>query len=183
MDMFLGFLAALGCSLLASLANSFVSWLLLFRFPSFRANAAVLEKKREELQQLKERDEDKIDRTTAKRIKRLESDISALGMEISRQSTVFNLVSGAMLFGLNRVFRSAFQGMVIAKIPYEPFSLMTRLTHAGLETEDMHDGGFQYVYWLGSLMFRDVLTRWFRFQVPGVSMAEQAFNMPRQAKF
>ena len=179
MELFIGFLSALGCSLFASVANSFVSWLLLFRSASFRAAAANLEKKREALAELKERDEDKVDKTTTKRIKRLESDISSLSMELSRKSAVFNIVSAVMLFGMNQVFRSGFAGIVVAKIPFEPFGLFTRLTHSGIENEDMHDGSFQYVYWLGSLLFRDVLTKWFGFQVPQVSMTDQVLNMPK----
>ena len=180
--MILHFLGAFFASLLAALLNALISWLLLFRSESFREQIANLEKKRKQLEELREKNDDEKDRTTAKRIKRLEDDIGVITKEVTGKNLRFNVVSGLFLFVMNRVFRSAFEGIIVARIPFEPFGFVTRITHAGIENEDMRDASFQFVYWLGSLLFRDVLNKLFGFEVPqlGMGLTQNAFAMPQR---
>jgi hypothetical protein len=178
MEMITAFFLSLGSAILASVINVILSWLLLFRSATFRAQTTTLDKKKRQAEELREQADDGDDKTKAKKIKRLDDDIAMITKELSMKNMRFTIISGLFLFVFNRIIRSAFQGMVVARVPYEPIGFLARITHGGIETEDLRDGNFQFVYWLGSLLFRDVLTKWFGFQMPQLNLA-QAFKVPQ----
>jgi hypothetical protein len=172
------FLLALLCSFGASALNVFLSWLLLFRSAAVRLQISSLEKRQKALEDLKSKGEDESDKTHAKKIKKTEEDISVTTRELKGKNLKYTIVSGVLLLVLNRLMRSGFDGVVVAKLPFEPFPLLTRMTHSSLETEDLRDGSFQVVYWLGTLLFRDIFNRSFGFQLPHLNLG-QAFKMPQ----
>jgi hypothetical protein len=172
-----GFILALLTAFSASGLNVFLSWLLLFRSAEFRRQANELEKKRKTIGDLKGKDDGSTDPATTKKIKRLEESCTALTKDLGAKNMRYTLVSGALLFVLNRLIRAQFDGIVVARIPFEPFSILQKVTHSGLETQDGRDGNFQFVYWLGTLLFRDALMRWFGFQIPQISLSDRMTSM------
>jgi hypothetical protein len=56
--------------------------------------------------------------------------------------------------GLWRLLSAHYKGVVMAKLPFEPFSITRRLTHSGLEGEDWSQCGFHFIYVLGSMAVR-----------------------------
>jgi hypothetical protein len=176
MEGIVAFLLAFGTALFASSLNVFLSWLLLFRSAEFRRQAAELEKKQKAVEELKSKDQDASDQAAAKKTKRLENDIAALTKELTSKNMKYTVISGGLLFLLNRIVRGYFDGVIVARIPFEPFSLLQKITHAGIENQEGRDGNFQFVYWLGTLLFRDALMRWFGFQMPQLGLAQQMAN-------
>jgi hypothetical protein len=171
MDLIPAFLFSLGGAVAASVINLFLSWLLLFRSATFRANVAYLEKMKRQAEDLRA-DAEMDEKARAKKIKRLDDDIAVKSRELTMKNLRYHLISGVFVFVFNRVLRSFFQGVTVARLPFEPIALLARITHGGIETEDSRDGGFQFVYWLGTLLFRDVLTKWFGFQMPQLNLAD-----------
>jgi hypothetical protein len=155
--------------------NVFLSWLLLFKSEAFRQQSSSLEKKNRTLEDFKSKEAEEHDKAIEKKIKRLEDEIQNLTKDLSMKNMRYQIVSGLLLLVLNRLLKSPFDGVVVAKIPFQPFGLVGGLTHRGIESEDLTDANFQFVYWLGSLLFRDILNRAFGFQMPQLKMFNQAF--------
>jgi hypothetical protein len=162
----------------ASALNVFLSWLLLFRSATVRVQLGSLEKRQKTLEDLKGKGDDESDKSHAKKMKKVEEDISVITRDLNGKNIRYNIVSGVLLFLLNRVMRSGFEGVVVARLPFEPFALVKRAIHFGLETEDLGNGNFQVVYWLGTLFFRDIFNRFFGFQLPHLNFG-QPFKFPR----
>lgn len=70
--------------------------------------------------------------------KEMKKDNTALsGMKM--YSLIFFSIFMLVLF---QVMKSAYNDVIIAKLPFVPFTLLTRMTHAGLTSKDMTDCGF-----------------------------------------
>jgi hypothetical protein len=171
MDLIVAFFSSLGSAISASLVNLFLAWLLLFRSAAFRAEVASLEKAKHQKEELR-REGDPDEKTRAKKIKRVDDNISEISKRLTMKNMRYNLLSVVFLFIFNRLLRSFFQGTIVARLPFEPISFLTRVTHRGIETEDLRDGNFEFVYWLGTLLFRDLLTKWFGFQLPQLNFTD-----------
>ena len=50
-----------------------------------------------------------------------------------------------------RVMYSYFEGIPVARLPFEPFKLISGLTHYGLQGTDMHECSMTFIYVLMNL--------------------------------
>lgn len=50
-----------------------------------------------------------------------------------------------------RVIYTTFEGVVIARLPFEPFSLISGLTHYGLPGENKHECSMTFIFILCNL--------------------------------
>ena len=154
---------SLGASLAASIINVFLNWLLMYRDPKFVSQSEQIEKDQKLIEDLQSKDDE--DKATAKKIKRLNKEIEEFQKEVSVKSAKSNLISGIVLFMFNRLVKGYFENIICAKIPFTPFGIVTRISHSGIENENMRDGNFQFIYWLGTTLFRDMLNKLFGFQL------------------
>ena len=53
-----------------------------------------------------------------------------------------------------RIFNTKKKGIVVAKLPFSPFSLLTSLTHRGLIGEDMTDCAYIFIYVQAAYIWR-----------------------------
>ena len=58
-----------------------------------------------------------------------------------------------------RVIYSSFEGVVAAKLPFEPFAMISGLTHYGLGGDDMHDCSMTFIYVLMNLTIGNYLKK------------------------
>lgn len=166
--MILNSFIALGSALLASVINVLLGYLLVFRNATFQSLNESLTKNKKKLEELDEKEED--NEKTAKKRKRIQDTIDSCSKRIQAISIRYTLVSNGLLYVMNRMIRSQFNGKVMARIPFVPFKLVTYMTHSGIENEDLQDGNFQFIYWLGTVLFKEVLNKWFGFQMPQLSL-------------
>lgn len=159
-------LLALGMSFLSAACGTFINWLFVLRTQTFQTNKAALEKKQEQLDELNAKDDD--DKTVAKRKKRLMADIKLHSQNISALSMRGNLVSALFFIIFNRLARNSFNGLVCARIPFVPWDLLCKISHAGVENEDMRDAGYNFVYWLGTMFFRDAISKFLGIEMPKI---------------
>lgn len=166
--MILNTLIALGSVLLVSAFNVLLSYLLIFRTPTYQSLNESLIKNRKKLEEIEEKEED--NEKTAKKKKRVQETIDSATKRIQILSMRYYFISYGLLFIMNRMIRSQFNGKIMARIPFEPFGLIASITHNGIENEDKQDANFQFIYWLGTTLFKEVLNRWFGFQMPQLNM-------------
>ena len=50
-----------------------------------------------------------------------------------------------------RVMYSYFEGIVVARLPFEPFSLISGLTHYGIQGTEFHECSMTFIYVLMNL--------------------------------
>lgn len=180
-DLLFNFVLAMGVAFFSSSLSTFINWFLCYRTEKFQSESALIERKQEELKQLRSRDDDDgNERRIQKKIKHLEDEIALFSRNVSMMSMKSNMITMFCTLVINQLMKSYFMNCVVCKIPFEPFSLVTSMSHRGLETEDMTDGSYTFVYWLSTLVFRDVINKWFGFKSPSLAMPSNFMEqMPR----
>ncbi|KAH0789894.1 calcium load-activated calcium channel-like [Histomonas meleagridis] len=154
---------SVGASLVASIINVTINWFLMYRDSKFVSQSEQIEKNKKIIEELQSKDEE--DKASAKKIKRLNKEIEEFQKDISMKSAKSNLISGIVLFMFNRLVKGYFENIVCAKIPFTPFGIISRISHSGIENDNLKDGNFQFIYWLGTTVFRDMLNKLFGFQL------------------
>lgn len=158
-------------SLATSACSSAINWLLLYRSKDYQQNCQAIEKKQKEYEDAKaqEADTEKDRVRKAKKVKRLENDLKTMSQTFTMKSARARLLSAGFVFIMNRVLRSAFESVVVAKIPFVPFGFASKLTHSGLDGQDFTEGGFSFVYFLTAILFQELINRLFGFQTPNLT--------------
>lgn len=64
------------------------------------------------------------------------------------------------------LFHNLFQGIVVAKLPFEPFGLLSGMTHRGILSNDMTDCSFIFLYILSNFVMRPVIQKVLGFAPP-----------------
>ena len=72
---------------------------------------------------------------------------------------------------------SRFDSVIVAKLPFQPFSLLANITHRGLPGDDMTDCGMMFIFILGSIVFRQNIQRIFGWKTDS-SNAPSLFDIP-----
>lgn len=65
----------------------------------------------------------------------------------------------ALNIGMFWFLSSLFSGVVMLRLPFEPFGFLTGITHRGLEGDDMRDASFVFVYALTSMVVQPLVTK------------------------
>jgi len=73
-----------------------------------------------------------------------------------------------LLFGVFflSLFNSIYQGIVVAKLPFEPVSFMIGMTHRGILSNDNTDCSFIFLYILSNFVMRPILQKVLGFAPP-----------------
>ena len=77
-----------------------------------------------------------------KKRKKLERDMKEDNTKLMGMKMYSFLFLGLTSFALYQFMRKSYVGLIVAKLPFEPFSLLTRMSHAGIEGNDMTDCSF-----------------------------------------
>ena len=64
------------------------------------------------------------------------------------------------------LFNSIYQGVIVAKLPFEPFGLIYPLTHKGILSNDPTDCSFIFLYILSNFCMRPILQKAMGFAPP-----------------
>ena len=105
-------------------------------------------------------------KSKTKKIDRVESSLK----ESSRDLSLFKFKSGAVValvlivvFGL---LNSLFEGKAVAKLPFQPITLVMKMSHRGLSGTDSTDCSMAFLYFLCSISIRTNLQKFLGFSPP-----------------
>lgn len=119
------------------------------------------------------------DKKRAKRLKALEADLSRATLNLNKgRSQGFALVQSLLFMGLAWTLGSVLKGVVVAKIPFEPPAIFTKMTHRLIEGDDMTDCAYAAIYMLAGMAIKPSITRLLRCAPPLPSCATHASRRP-----
>ena len=101
----------------------------------------------------------KADKRHAQNVARLERYVTAdkqflTGMGL-RYTMLFALLGMLQFY----VLSSAFHGVVVARLPFTPFTMFSFMTHRGLEGTDLREAGWLVFFVLGNMGIKPLVTR------------------------
>jgi len=156
--------------LVSSLATLFIealSWFFVYRTPSYKRNCQRVKELSKKCQA------EKLvivsiasQKSALKKLARLESELKLATESLSRAKLRMNIFSGVFYFALYQVISRAYAKTVVGVLPFEPFPLLGKFTHRGLEGEDMTEFGFGFIYSLSTMSVRTVIQKGLGFTPP-----------------
>jgi calcium load-activated calcium channel len=83
-----------------------------------------------------------------------------------------------MMFFMS-MFSTAYEGVVVAKLPFQPVSFITNITHRGIQGTDYTDCSMIFVYILANMALRPTIQKVLGFAGPRQAMQSMGiFGMP-----
>lgn len=156
-------LQIIALSAAATIATELFMWLWAYRKDSFRTLRVNLDKQARKLDDLRSQPHAPGWQGKAakqKKVEKLDRSIKMmLTKELGPMKFKQSLLMGATLLLLFRYASGWYNGHVVAKLPFEPFSLLAKLAHRGIPTPSANDCSFAFIYALCQAGIRPNLTK------------------------
>lgn len=155
------------------------NWYLIYRKSEYKDLVKEIEATSKKVEALKE-DSGAVDKKTGKKKKNssletklqiMQRDLTFMKMKSTVLVTLFLIVTMSSLGNL-------FQGIPVARLPFEPFSLLQGVTHRGLVGDDMTECSYLFIYLLASYLYRANIQKIFGFEGPNLPSSMGPFGMP-----
>eukprot|EP00475_Leptophrys_vorax_P000876 TRINITY_DN10464_c0_g1_i2.p1 TRINITY_DN10464_c0_g1~~TRINITY_DN10464_c0_g1_i2.p1 ORF type:complete len:185 (-),score=20.43 TRINITY_DN10464_c0_g1_i2:260-814(-) len=162
-------LLVVAISLVAAALCEFISWVLIYRTPSYRTLRQSIDRTSRRVETMKERQSTTAAtsrKTANKKIERFEQSLKDANQALSRvkfQSGAVVAVSLLIVFGL---LNTLFDGKPVAKLPFKPWAFFQRMTHRNLPGDDPTDCAMVFLYMLCSMSIRPNLQKLLGFAPP-----------------
>ena len=121
-----------------------VSWYLVYRTPAYKSVKSQIERVAKKL------DEKKGEQAKAKKhdrvVKKLEKELKRAKMVMQAQTFRSTFILAIVMIVLMSYMNSYYAGVVVAKLPFVPFSFIQSLSHRNLEGDDMTDCSMIFLY-------------------------------------
>lgn len=166
-DIFTTF-AVIACSLLATIGAEALNYFLVYRKSDYQnlvSNVKSLAKKIEKMQEVGPNTTNK---NNAKRKTQLEERLKLANTELTMKKFKATILVGILMIVTLTSMNKQFYGTVVAKLPFVPFSLISKLSHRGLEGEDYTDCSSLFIYVISGIVFRTNVQKLFGFEAPQV---------------
>ncbi|EGD77474.1 hypothetical protein PTSG_12755 [Salpingoeca rosetta] len=140
-----------------------INHVLIYRTSKFKSLKTSLDAAAEKVEKHKQEpdfhDGAFVDKKKQKKFEQDESQMKSLNQELTMLKFKSNLVIGLSFIVLMGVFNSIFEGVVVARLPFEPFSLLRNVTHRNLPGEDYTECAFIFLYITCTMAIRQNLQK------------------------
>jgi len=143
-----------GASFLSAVIAEGLSWLLIYRTEDYQKLQSSIDKLQKKVDSKKD-----VNVAKQKKVEKYEESLKGLNntMAVVRMKSVFAVaVTMILLFGF---LSSTFDGIVVARLPFQPFGMLTALSHRNLPGTDYYDCSMVFVYALSSMALRPSLQK------------------------
>lgn len=152
--------AVICTSIASTLFIEAISWLLVYRTPTYTRLRTELDRTSKKLDKTKAAptlasSKDK----AARKEKRLEETMKTTTRDLTASKVKTGIITAVLLFILYHVLNTLLEGVVVAKLPFEPIPLMRRVTHYNLQGDNWTDGSAAFIYVLCSVGIRGNLQK------------------------
>ncbi|CAG9317212.1 unnamed protein product [Blepharisma stoltei] len=147
----------------AGLAET-ISWFLIYRTDDYKS----LKKNIESLSKQVEKEREKIvvaskQKAQEKKVTKSESMLKNMNQQLSSSKMKSTMIVALFMIAFISTLSSTYQGVVVAKLPFVPFSLLQSMTHRNLPGIDMTDCSMIFIYVLTSYLVRTNIQKYFGF--------------------
>ena len=143
-------------SLGMALLSEGISWLLVYRTDDYKTLKDKIAKGDRKLERAKDRLEDKLSKSREKKHDRVRENLKAdkQAMHVTRLKAT--VVNAALMLLTYAIVTHLYDERVLARLPYDPISYVTRITNRGLEARpsDSREVSVTFIYILCLLALR-----------------------------
>ena len=164
----------IGFALFTSLLTEAISWLLIYRTDDYKRlqnEMRVANKKNEKLK------DNLIFGTTKskaqeKKLQASEDHVKQISQELTKSKMSSTLFVGLFMIIFMSLLSSAYQGVVVAKLPFEPFFMIKGISHRNITGDDMTDCSMIFIYIISNISLRPIISKLLGSDGPRVSMQQ-----------
>eukprot|EP01114_Cavostelium_apophysatum_P014453 TRINITY_DN3761_c0_g1_i1.p1 TRINITY_DN3761_c0_g1~~TRINITY_DN3761_c0_g1_i1.p1 ORF type:complete len:199 (+),score=20.46 TRINITY_DN3761_c0_g1_i1:58-597(+) len=142
----------------AALAEG-ISWLLVYRTDEYQRLKNLIERTQKKVDKQKELGKQGPKGTKDKKLDRAEDSLKTANKDMSMAKMKSNVAVGFILITLLGLMNSMFEGQIVAKLPFEPFSMLTGISHRGLPGTDYTECSMVFLYILCNMGIRSNLQK------------------------
>eukprot|EP01098_Paradermamoeba_levis_P006996 TRINITY_DN2902_c0_g1_i1.p1 TRINITY_DN2902_c0_g1~~TRINITY_DN2902_c0_g1_i1.p1 ORF type:complete len:175 (-),score=52.03 TRINITY_DN2902_c0_g1_i1:46-570(-) len=143
-------------SVLSTLVSEGISWVLIYRTDNYKKLKAAIDKSTKKLEKKKDPKNGPID---TKKIQREDEKLKNATQEMSAIKLKSTVAVAITMVSFLALLNSLFDGLAVAKLPFEPISLVRNISHRGLIGSDYTDCSMMFFYFLCSLSIRTNLQK------------------------
>ncbi|KAH7683755.1 Calcium load-activated calcium channel protein [Dioscorea alata] len=175
-----------GASTLTAILCESLSWLLIYRTPTYKTLRSSIDRASKKLESMKSEDlkesssslSSKKSSSKSKKIDRVEAGLKESSRELSMAKFKSGAVVAAVLFVVFGLLNSLFEGRAVAKLPFEPVGFVMKMSHRGVPGTDPTDCSMAFLYFLCSISIRTNLQKLLGFAPPRGAAGAGLFPMP-----
>ncbi|KAM0936265.1 putative integral membrane protein EMC3/TMCO1 [Dioscorea sansibarensis] len=175
-----------GASTLTAILCESLSWLLIYRTPTYKTLRSSIDRASKKLESMKSEDlkessssiSSKKSSSKSKKIDRVEAGLKESSRELSMAKFKSGAVVAAVLFVVFGLLNSLFEGRAVAKLPFEPVGFVMKMSHRGIPGIDPTDCSMAFLYFLCSISIRTNLQKLLGFAPPRGAAGAGLFPMP-----
>eukprot|EP00055_Hartaetosiga_balthica_P002662 m.4773 g.4773 ORF g.4773 m.4773 type:complete len:192 (-) comp2287_c0_seq1:1039-1614(-) len=169
MDAVEGFVVAL-IALFCALIAEGLSYVMIYRTTKYKLAKKELEELAEKVANQKESPDFLVeigfsDPKKQKKFKELETSLKEKNQNLSLMKMQSTVVVGITFVLLMSVFHSIFDGIPVARLPFEPISFVRGLSHRSLDGEDYYECSFVFLYLMCTMAIRPNLQKLLGFEL------------------
>jgi len=161
----------------ASLAEG-LTYLTVYRTNKYKKLKAEVDKQSKKLEKRKETIGDSLtNKNQKRRLNYEEEKLKTHNRDLSAVRMKSMLAIGFCATALLGVLNSAFEGRVVAKLPFTPVSLLHGISHRGLNGDDFTQCSFIFLYILCTMSIRQNLQKYLGFNLSRTALKQTGGNM------
>uniref|UniRef100_A0A7S4I6A2 Calcium load-activated calcium channel n=1 Tax=Prymnesium polylepis TaxID=72548 RepID=A0A7S4I6A2_9EUKA len=113
-----------------------------------------------------------------KKLTMLEKEVDATNRDLTLFKMRANMATAFMHMLTFYSLKTNYEGLVIARLPFEPFAMIRGITHRGLEGDDYRECGVILVYIICSMAMKPNLQRVLGHAPPKTAMPKTIWGIP-----
>uniref|UniRef100_A0A7S2UZE6 Calcium load-activated calcium channel n=1 Tax=Fibrocapsa japonica TaxID=94617 RepID=A0A7S2UZE6_9STRA len=173
-------------SIASTLLAEGLSWILIYSKPNYKKLRAQIEKNVKALSKKKREvvpPGEQQQRRHEKKIQKMESDMRQISRDLSLIKFKSMFFLSFSMIALYAVLRSIFDGLVVAKLPFEPIPLLRKITHQSLPGDDFTDCSMTFLFIICSLGIRSNIQKMLGVGLPRGATGYGMFDMPKDFEY
>ncbi|OWA50972.1 Transmembrane and coiled-coil domains protein 1 [Hypsibius exemplaris] len=145
-------------SCIASAIGEGLTWVLVYRTERYKKLKAEIDRQVKKVEK-KKKDETSVSKNKKKILDREEGKLKNNNRELSMVKMKSIIAIGVAFSAMLSIFSALFEGKVVAKLPFQPFSLFQGLSHRNLLGTDYTDCSYLFLYILSTMTIRQNLQK------------------------
>ncbi|GBG89696.1 hypothetical protein CBR_g49549 [Chara braunii] len=156
-----------------------VSWILIYRTAGYKSLRSSIDKTSKKLEIMKSSSTAAAGKKSrSRKMDRFESSLKNSNRDLSMAKLKSGAVVAVTMVILYGFLNTMFEGKTVAKIPFEPFNFVQRMSHRGLPGNDPTDCSMAFLYFLCSLAIRSNLQKLLGFAPPRSAAGASMWAVP-----
>ncbi|KRZ75441.1 Transmembrane and coiled-coil domains protein 1 [Trichinella papuae] len=170
--MFLLSLLTVFISLFTAAVGEALTYALVYRSEQYKRMKAEIDRQAKRLERKKDQGNE-IERSNKRKLEKQEERLKVSNRDLSQFKMRSMFAIGLAFTALLTTFSSIFEGITIAKLPFEPISLMRGISHRNLPGDNFKECSFIFLYVMSAMSIRQSLQKVLGF-APSRAMAKQS---------